>query len=212
MGCTVVTIATTTGARAEQTGRVVAQQLGYRFISDEIIDRAAEKVGVPRDAVDAVEHSQPLLARLMQVLATSAAGDMPYTDAIRLDDLSPSYRALIQQVIRETAVEGNVVIVAHGAGILLANTPGVLRVLVTASTEKRISRLEAEPGVTRIQAEQRITRADHERVAYLERFFGLKAELPTHYDLIVNTDMLTAERAAAVIATAAGVTATVGTF
>ena len=40
MGLHVVTIAMTTGARAEQVGRLVAEHLGFQYINDEIIDRA----------------------------------------------------------------------------------------------------------------------------------------------------------------------------
>src|SRR5207249_3119088 len=53
-------------------------------------------------------------------------------------DASPSYRRLIQEVIREVAAQGNVVILAHGASILLAGTPGLLRVLVPASPATRV--------------------------------------------------------------------------
>jgi cytidylate kinase len=205
MGGSVITMATTIGSNAEQAARLVAERLGYRYVSDEIIDRAAEKVGVDRADVDAVEHSPPLVSRLMQVLVTLAVGDMPYNDAIPVGDSSPTYRALIQRVIREVAAEGKVVIVAHAASILLAGMPGLLRVLVTASPEKRISRLEAEPGVTRAEAERRVEHSDRERAAYLNRFYAIKSELPTHYDLVINTDVLTPAMAAGVIVAALAV-------
>jgi ribosomal protein L18 len=51
MGVQVVTIAMTTGARAEQVGRLVAERLGFQYINDEIIDRAAEHAGVSRQDV-----------------------------------------------------------------------------------------------------------------------------------------------------------------
>ena len=42
--------------------------------------------------------------------------------------------------------------------------------------------------------------SDAARADYLERFYGVEPELPTHYDLVVNTDVLTVEQAAAAIA------------
>jgi cytidylate kinase len=40
---------------------------------------------------------------------------------------------------------------------------------------------------------------DAGRAAYLKRFYGVDQELPTHFDLVVNTDVLTAADAANVI-------------
>ena len=34
---------------------------------------------------------------------------------------------------------------------------------------------------------------------YLKRFYELDEELPTHYDLVVNTDVLTLEQAAGLV-------------
>ena len=45
--------------------------------------------------------------------------------------------------------------------------------------------------------------ADAARRDYLRRFYDIDAELPIHYDLVVNTDIISVERAAAVIAQAA---------
>ena len=38
---------------------------------------------------------------------------------------------------------------------------------------------------------------------YFERIYKLNGKLPTHYDLVVNTDTLTTEQAASIIANAA---------
>ena len=38
---------------------------------------------------------------------------------------------------------------------------------------------------------------------YLKRFYGISTELPTHYDIVLNTDHVAPEEAAALILTAA---------
>src|SRR2546426_8276075 len=204
MGVQVVTIAMTTGARAEQVGRLVAEHLGFQYINDEIIDRAAEHAGVSRREVAEVERSPSLISRIITALGSgplneSGAGLLA-ADEI---DASPSYRRLIQEVIREVVAQGNVVILAHGASILLAGTPGVLRVLVTASAATRAHRLVAESGQDERHATREIQRTDRERRSFFKRFYNLDEELPTHYDFVVNTDMLSPEAAARAIAYAA---------
>ena len=41
--------------------------------------------------------------------------------------------------------------------------------------------------------------SDVARRDYLRRFYDIGDELPTHYDLVVNTDVLTVEKAAGLV-------------
>ena len=45
--------------------------------------------------------------------------------------------------------------------------------------------------------------SDAGRADYFQRFYGIERELPTHYDLVVNTEALTPDEAADVIVAAA---------
>ncbi len=196
----VITVAISAGAHAEQVGQAVAGRLGYRYVNEEIIDRAAEKAGVDRTQLQEVERSQSLVARILTALGTVPAPEIPaWTGNESVVDPSPAYRALIQQVIRETATDGEVVIVAHAAGMLLAGMPDLLRVFVTAPLETRTARVAAERGIDEREARRLVERSDRERAAYFQRFYSLRQELPTHYDLVVNTDTLTPESAATAI-------------
>ncbi len=81
--------------------------------------------------------------------------------------------------------------------------PDVLRVLITASEATRIDRVAADQGIDPKEAEKAVEESDKERERYFERIYELNRELPTHYDLVVNTDVLSTERAAATIVGAA---------
>ena len=120
-------------------------------------------------------------------------------------NLTSAYEDLIEQAVVETAQQGNVVILAHGASIPLAKVEHVLRVLVTASTSTRIERVAADQDLDSKQAEKTVEESDKERERYFERIYELNRELPTHYDLVVNTDVLSAEQAARIISSAASV-------
>ena len=99
------------------------------------------------------------------------------------------------QAIEETADRGNVVIVAHAASHASADRPDVVRVLVTASPATRRDRVAAERGLEREGRGQGGRSPDAARADYLKRFYGAKRELPTQYDLVVNTDRLTPDEA-----------------
>ena len=73
----------------------------------------------------------------------------------------------------------------------------------TASPETRLRRIAAAEGLDEKLAEKRVAETDRARADYLHRFYKVKHELPTHYDLVVSTDRLTSGEAAALIASAA---------
>ena len=117
--------------------------------------------------------------------------------------LEERLRALIREVIEEVAKEGKAVIVAHAASMALAGSDGVLRILVTAPAERRARRLVEAAEVSLREAKAAVKRSDRERTDYFKRFYDLTEELPTHYDLVVNTEALTPEQAVSAIVAAA---------
>jgi cytidylate kinase len=112
-------------------------------------------------------------------------------------------RLLIKQVLASIANEGSVVIVSHAASFALSG-PEVLRVLVTASPGTRARRLAAARDVDLSAAQRQIKQEDAGRADYLKRFYGVTHELPTHFDVVVNTDVLSPDRAGEVVVAAAG--------
>jgi len=112
-------------------------------------------------------------------------------------------RQLIRDAIGETADGGNVVIVAHAASHALADRETVFRVFITASTETRVRRLAESEELSEKSAAKLLDDSDKSRAAYLKDFYGVSHELPTHYDLVLNTDRLTPEQAVRAIVGAA---------
>jgi cytidylate kinase len=112
-------------------------------------------------------------------------------------------RRLIDDAIVEIADRGSVVILAHAASVTLRNRPDVLRVHVVASIATRIHRLWVPNKlIAEREYARQIEESDHQRRKYLERFHGIDAEPPTLYDLVINTDSLDVDRAAAAIVAA----------
>jgi cytidylate kinase len=116
---------------------------------------------------------------------------------------SEELRGLIRSAIDEFMAAGDVVILAHAASLSLAGRENVLRVLVTASSPTRSARLSESLQVDAKEADSLVKKGDAGRADYLKRFYGIERELPTHYDIVVNTDNLTPEEAAAAIASLA---------
>ena len=73
-----------------------------------------------------------------------------------------------------------------------------------ATPEVRVARLVEEFQFDESEAKKLVREGDLARADYLRLFYGVKQELPTHYDLVVNTEFLEPEAAADLIARAAG--------
>jgi cytidylate kinase len=206
MAYSVVCISATDGAGAEEIGSLVANRLGFRLVGEQVVMRAAEAAGVEPHVVAGVEQRERLVARLLKELPAAGGGyalmaAMPPLEAAgRGDD---DLRDLIRRTIEEVADQGDAVILAHAASLALNGKPQALRVFITASPETRATRLAEAHACDAKEARKLVSRGDAERADYRKRFYGAPSEGPSDYDLILNTDRLTAERAAELIARAA---------
>lgn len=210
MDTRVVCISGPDGAHMREVARGIADALGFRLVDEEIVQRAAAETEVDADVVADAERRRGFVERLLDGLGAHAEApglllvgmegfaiaDPGVTDAALRDAIKTS--------IDEIAQEGGAVIVAHAASHALAARPDALRVLVTASDETRVARVAAERGISEKDASKAVDAADAARADYLKRFYGARAELPTQYDVVVNTDRLTPAEAVAVVKLAAG--------
>ncbi len=196
MAYSIITIARTLGAGGEGLGRLLAGELGMRYVDGEIIEAAAARAGITPPEMARAEGRKGLVQRILDGFALAGGGsDAPSTPAL---SGAKGYEQLIVDVIRETAAAGNAVIVAHGAAIPLADVKGTLRVLVTAPYKVRVARL-ATNGLGDVAARRNVDESDASRADFLDRFYDLESEEPTHYDLVVNTERLTVDEAARAI-------------
>ena len=200
----VICISRSLGAGGEAIGLAASKEMGYRYIDDEIITRAAEKAKITPEEMAKSEKPPGLIERLLESIGKTSADPGGWgAYAAMAAERSISSEALIELAVRETAREGNVVIVAHGGSIALGETDGVLRVLVTGSPDMRAGRLQEAKDVGLPTARKEIDKSDRERKAYLSRFYDISKELPTHYDVVLNTDTLDMDGAVGLIVAAA---------
>ena len=198
-----VCISHATGADGAAVGRAVAERLGFRYIDDEVIAEAAEWAELDPALVADAERRKPLVARLLgQMAEGGSAQRLSSGEWARTAPTEADVRALIGDVLRSFADQGSVVIVSHAASFALAGRE-VLRVLVTASDETRARRVSEASGTDERDASRQVRTEDGARADYLKRFYGVERELPTHFDIVINTDALTTEQAADLIASAA---------
>ena len=207
----VICVSHLTGAEGEAVARGVAERLDFRYLDEEIIETAAEWIELHPSVVGEVERRKSLMTRIGAAMKGQSMPSRPDASvqyrsggaAVREMPTDEDLRALIRDVIREVAEEQDIVIAAHAASMVLADRRDALRVLVTASGKTRAGRIASARSLDARRAEKVLADEDAARADYLKRFHRVDLELPTHYDLVVNTDDLAPERAAELIALAA---------
>ncbi|MDI7261474.1 MAG: cytidylate kinase family protein [Thermodesulfobacteriota bacterium] len=176
-----ITISEMLGTNGEKIARQVAKELNYTFYGEEELFKAADEMGFLSDIKKLGEKSPVLLERFFS--------EKP---KIYLDRL--------QSVIYEVAKKGDAIFFGRGSQLLLHSFDCALHVLVTGSMEKRIKRMMEEKGVGRDVAEKLIHRSDHDKRGFIRFAFDEDWLNPHLYDLILNTDKLSIESAAKMIA------------
>jgi cytidylate kinase len=189
MDATVICISHAEGADGAAVGRAVASMLGYTFADDAIVSEAARSAGIFAESLSYAERKDA--KRSIEV------------DFGRIEK-TENLRELIKDAIGTAADRGRIVITSHAASFALADREEVLRVFVTAPDETRAARLAESEGIDAKRAARELSESDKGRASYLERFYGVKNERATDYDLVVNTEKLGAVAAASLIAAAAG--------
>jgi len=197
----VVCISGLDGAQMREVAHGVAARLKFAVVDEDIVLQAAAAAELDPDVVADAERRKSFIERTVQGMGAGAdasaialAGGAGYDGSYGFG-LGEDVRGLIVRAIEETADRGKVVIAAHAASHALADRTDVVRVLVTASPETRRARVAEERGLADKDAAKTVDRSDSARADYLKRFYGAKRELPTQYDLVVNTDRLTSEEA-----------------
>jgi cytidylate kinase len=204
----VVCISVTDGAGAKDAASQVADALGYQVIDEAIVAQVAAEAGVDLEVVADVERRRGLIAKVLDAIGSAgAAGAYAVPGAgVAVADEPPSEAliGMIRSVIEDTAAIGSVVIVSHAASLALGGRDDVLRVLITGSPLARAQRIREIRDCDEQAAEQVVKKGDAGRADYIKRFYGIRDELPTHYDLVINTDNVSSGQAAQLIVAAVG--------
>ncbi len=203
----IVCVSHLTGAEGEAVGRGAAERLGFRYLDEEIIAIAAGWADLDPSVVGEVERRKSLMKRISEALRTEPIRARPDASELRRSGAhaareNPSdddLRMLIRAAIRETAAVGSIVIASHAASMELADRDDTLRVFVTASRKTRARRIASALDLDQSAAEKLLAEADESRADYLKRFHNIDRELPTHYDLVINSDSLSPELGADLI-------------
>lgn len=194
-----VTLSRETGAGATTVGQELVPLLDRDFA-----DEGTRWVLLDRDLLDQALKHHRLPATLAEYLPEDRVSEIRATIG-ELVGLHPSLWQLEQKVaeaVLQLAHVGHVILAGRAAHLITRSLAGGLHVRLVASRDVRIARIAAEMHLSRAAAAEHVDKNDDARRRFVRQNFDADLDDPHAYDLVLNTDHLSAHAAAELIATA----------
>ena len=157
-----------------------------------------------RNLVEKVLEDHNLPQRLARFMPEDRVSEIADT----MDELfglhPPSWTLVLQttETILHLAELGNVILIGRGATVITNKLDYVFHVRLVGSLEKRVAHIQELNGLNKQAALELIRREDRGRKRYLKTHFRTDLDDPLLYHLVINTDLVSYEDAAQIIADA----------
>ncbi len=178
----IITIAHEAFGAARAVAEGVAESLGYRCISREVLIKASERYGIAE-------------AKLFEVLEEKPRHW--WADWLESRGI---YRIALRAALCELAQEGNIVYHGRAGQELLSGIRHVLNVFIDTPRSFRIEQVKRRKGLTEEAANRYLDDSDRVRARRSKELFHSDWRDPARYDLVLNTARMNEETAAQFIA------------
>lgn len=199
-----ITISREFGAGGSTVARLVAEQLRWRLVDNQMVDEVARRAGLsPSDVAEREERGPSFIERLARALA-AATPELLDNENVELPEAEEARLVRVsEQVIADACGEGDVVVVGRAAVALLSARVDALHVRLVGSMDYRATVVAERLGLDHDAALKRIKEVDGNRARYHRQWYNRDWYDPRNYHLTLNTGWLGLERTCDVIVAAA---------
>ena len=176
----IITISRQMGSGGIPIAQKVAEKLGYTLVDGDAILEVADQYGLTRESVEQADEKPPHFVETL---------DSKHEIALHL----------IELIILEYALKGNVIIYGRGGQDLLDGIQSVLRVRIIAPFEDRVERWAEREWLDPDRARRLVRKNDQQRAGFIKYYFDRDWDDPLGYDLVINTSRLSEEGAVRLI-------------
>lgn len=164
----------------EEVAQAIAERLGARCVSVEVLREAARKYGVAEAKVEGAMETLPTFWE-------------------RMTESRRTYVAYVRATLAEMAKDDNLVYHGNAGQELLREVPHVLKVRLMYPIEMRVHTIMQRMKFTREQAERYVAQIDDERTKRTQHLYSVDWRDPRRYNITFNLDTLTPQHATDVI-------------
>jgi len=172
----IITVARGSYSHGQEIAEKVAQKLGWNCISREVILEASEEFNIPEIKLTQAFEDDPSILDL-------------FTHGKR------KYIAYTRAVLLQHLTKGNVVYHGFAGHFFVEGISHVLKILITASIEDRISLVTERDKISRKEVSFLISKIDDQRRRWGKTLYGIEPWDPSLYDLTLHINRITIEDA-----------------
>ena len=202
----VITISREVGSGGRTIGRKLAEKLGVRFSDKELIDALQAKLNLTASGIEELKGKKKRwLDDFIQMVAPVPKSGLlvdgdsdyisEYNKSLSVNDVFEAEKEILNGI----ADQGSCVIAGRSGFFVLKGRPNKVDILITASLENRIARIMEKQNLTREKAEQVIESVDKARDNYVLRYTGQSRYDARNYNIVLNMDYLTEDKAVELI-------------
>ena len=198
----VITLSASYGSGGSRVGPRLAQRLGVPFIDRAIPAAVSARLGVSfDDALAREEPEQGTLARLFGYFAPAIALVPAALPPEAVPQTDQAFLATTEQVLREYAASGAIILGRAGA-VILGDVEHVLRVRLDGPRERRVAQAMRLESLDQTTAEARLDAADRARDAYVRHWYHVDPRDPSLYHLMIDSTAIDLDACVELIALA----------
>jgi len=172
----IITISRGSYSKGKEIAEKLADKLGYKCISREILLRASKDFNVPE-------------VKLIQAIQDAPS----FLD--RLKNGKKKYIAFIRKAFLENIQNDNVIYHGLAGQFFTQGLPNILKVRITADFNFRVNVVVNRENVSEERARQMLIKIDEERTKWSMFLYGIDAHSPELYDIILHIDTISVDDA-----------------
>jgi cytidylate kinase len=198
----IVTVSAAYGAGGALVGPKLAERLGVPFLDRALPTEVAERLAIPLDEAMARDESiGGVLSRMAMRLAPIGLAFGAETAPDVVDE--EAYRRTTEELIREHAANGDLVVLGRAAALVLHDDPRSLHVRLDGPRDRRIEQAVRLGDGERAEVEKRLDETDRAREAYVRHFYRADPRDPHLYHLTIDSTAIPLEAVVEMIELAA---------
>jgi cytidylate kinase len=184
----VLTIEREYGSGAAEIAQKLAERLGWKLWDQALTDEIARHMECDRRHVEHQEERKDSITyKLFKAFLRGSFEGSQNAPRMKIAD-AEGIRRITEKLVRETAAEGNCVIVGRGSAYYLRDLPEAFHVFIFAPFEEKVRRVQ-QAGKSEEEAVQLVETVDQDRKAFIREHFGIDWPSRHFFHLMVNSTM-----------------------
>jgi cytidylate kinase len=199
----ILTVSRLYGSGGSEVAAIVAKQLGWSLLDNEVVDAVAARLGMSAAEVQAREERVPSLVERLASTMTMGTLEWMIPVAAAKRPTDEQLLDVTRHIIQEAIARGPIVVVGRGAPAMLAERTDALHVFCYAPKKALIARTMKRDKLNAEEAAKLVDDTNREREQWVRRHWERDWKRHENYDMSVNTERLGIEGAAELIISAA---------